>query len=591
MAHQGPERMMSYVAAHPAQPLCPAVLPRRRSAVWACLLGVVLAPASAPVWAAAPTTADPVYLHTVARGDTLIGLGRKLLVQPAQWPEVARLNGMKAPNHMPVGKVLRIPLRLMAVEGEPAVITAVNGDARAASKAGEAAVVVGQAIPEGTELRTGDGNVTVRLVDGTVLRLRAASRLQIDESHRVPRAGVVRSGVSLQQGQIEVQAKPAAAGQPGFRVGTPQGVLGVRGTEFRVNAEAASSVTRGEVLEGLVAATGPAGRAGVVAAAPPGQLVKAGYGVVVDREGRVAPPVLLLAAPSVAQLPALQDRPLVRFALPAVAGAASYRGQVAREAGFDLVLAEVQSASNDLRIANLPDGDYVLRVRAVDANGLQGQNADHAFRLKARPEPPLPQAPAPRAVIPGDRVDLAWTVNPEARSYRLQLSGSADFSQPVRDLSGQTAGSLPLTGLAPGTYYWRVASERSATDQGPFGPVNQFELRLVPPPPPPPAAPQASVNDQSLRLAWEGAPGQSFDVELARDLAFANVWLQRRVQSPSLELEMPGTGRFYVRVRTRDADGFVSPYSTPQQVDVPNCLRAASGACVRAEGTPVLIGP
>ncbi len=548
--------------------------------MWAVVVVVSWALATDAVGAAAATPGEAVFSYTTVQGDTLIGLGRRFLVEPGQWPELARLNSVQKPNRMPRGTVLRIPLRLMATESAPAVVTAVSGDARAAGKTGDAPLVVGQAVPEGTELRTGDGNITVRLVDGTVLRLRAASRLQIEESNRVPRAGVVRSGVVLQQGQIEVQARPAAAGRPGFRVGTPTGVLGVRGTEFRVHVESAAGATRGEVLEGAVSATG--------AAAQPGQLVKAGFGVVVDGAGRVAPPVQLLPAPNLSQLPALQERPLVRFSLPAVFGATGFRAQVAREAGFDQVLTEVQTASNELRIGDLADGDYVLRVRGVDANGLQGLDADHRFRLKARPEPPLPQAPAPRAVIVGDRVELAWTSNPQASSYRVQLSRSNDFSAPLRDLRGQTAGTLALAGLAPGSYFWRLASERSAADQGPFGAINQFELRLLPPAP---GAPQVGVGDQGLRLAWEGAPGQTFELQLARDPAFTAIALQRTTDTPTLDVPLPGSGRFFVRVRARDADGYVGPYSTPQQFDIPNCLRDASGACVKAGGQPVIIGP
>jgi hypothetical protein len=550
-----------------------------------CAVAAVLAAASAlavaqPVTPAAAPLAEPAFIYVTVPGDTLIGLGRRFLVEPAQWPELVRVNRLRQPDRIAAGSVLRVPLRLMATESAPAVVTAVSGDARAAGKAGEAPLVAGQAVPEGTELRTGEGNVTVRLVDGTVLRLRAASRLQIEQSNRVPRAGVVRSGVVLQQGQVEVQAPPAAAGQPGFRVGTPQGVLGVRGTEFRVGAEGASGSTRAEVLEGAVAASG--------AAALPGQLVKAGFGVVVDSSGRVAPPVPLLAAPDLGQWPTLQERPLVRFSLPAMAAAVAFRGQVARDATFEQVLSDVQTASNELRIADLPDGDYVLRVRGVDAGGLQGLNSEHRFRLKARPEPPLPQSPAPRAVITGDRVELAWTSNPEARSYRLQLSRSNDFSAPLRDLPGQTTGTLELAGLAPGSYFWRLASERSAADQGPFGVVSQFELRLLPPPP---GAPQVGVGEQGLRLAWEGTPGQSFDLQLARDAAFTVVIMQRSTDRPALEVPLPGSGRFFVRVRARDADGYIGPYSTPQQFDIPNCLRDTSGACVKAADQPVIIGP
>lgn len=547
-----------------------SILLARRGALTACI-----ALLASPLWAADALPAEPAYLHTTAAGDTLIGLSRRFLADPAGWPELARANRVANPNRIPTGTVLRIPLRLMVTESAPAVVTAVSGEVRSA---GDAAVTAGQSLPEGAELRTGDGNVTLRLVDGTVLRLRAASRLQIDESQRVPRAGMVRSGVRLQQGQVEVQAKPAAAGQPGFRVGTPQGVLGVRGTEFRVSAENGAGSTRGEVLEGAVAADG--------AASSPRQLVKAGFGVVVDRTGSVALPVPLLPAPDLSQLPALQERPLVRFTLVALSAAAAYRGQVSRDASFEQLVADTRSASTELRIADLPDGEYVLRVRGEDLSGLQGLNAEHRFRLKARPEPPLPSAPAPRAIFSGDRVEFAWTVNPDARSYRLQLSRSEDFSTPQRDLLGQTERTLALAGLAPGVYFWRLASERSATDQGPYGAVHRFELRPLPPPPKPP-----QVGEQSIQLAWEGLPGQTFEVQFARDATFTALILERKVAAPSLEIDLPGSGRFFVRLRARDPDGFVGPFTTPQQFDIPNCLRDGSGACVKASGQSTLIAP
>lgn len=541
----------------------------RRWMLWACWVTL-----ASPTWAAEAPAPEPAYVYSTAAGDTLIGLGRRFLVDPARWPELARANNVPNPNRIPVGSALRIPLRLMATETVPAVVTAVSGDVRSAGNA----VAAGQSLPEGSDLRTGDGNATVRLVDGTVLRLRAVSQLQIEESNRIPRAGAVRSGVRLQQGQLEVVAKPAPAGQPGFRVGTPQGVLGVRGTEFRVSAEDSSASTRSEVLEGAVAADG--------IAAQPGQLVKAGFGVVVDRSGRVAPPVPLLPAPDLSQLPALQERPLVRFTLNPLAGATAYRGQVSRDASFEQLVADTRTASTELRIADLPDGDYLLRVRGEDANGLQGLNTEHRFRLKARPEPPLPAAPAPRAIFSGDRADFAWTANPDARSYRLQLSRSEDFATLVQDLRGQTERTLPLAGLAPGVYFWRLASERSATDQGPFGAVHRFELRAVPPPPKPPR-----VGEQSIQLSWEGLPGQTFEVQFARDAAFTALILERKVDTTSLELDLPGSGRFFVRLRARDPDGFVGPFTTPQQFDIPNCLRDGSGACIKANGQSILIAP
>ena len=546
-------------------------------------VGAALVLAALPAWAAEgerAVQADPVFTYTTSAGDTLIGLGKRFLIDPARWPELAKVNRVPHANRIPTGQSLAIPLRLMATQPAPGQVLAASGEVQGTGRQAE---VAGQTLPPGAELRTGAGQVTVRLADGTVLQLRAGSHLVVDTAHRVTQAGVVQSGVTLQRGQVDVQAQPARAGMPGFRVGTPQGVLGVRGTEFRVRADEQEATTRGEVLEGAVAVDGLGSQPGQPA--QPGQRVQAGQGVVDDRSGQVAPPVALRAAPDLSGLPLLQERPLVRFTLAPQALAVAYRAQVATEGGFEILAADVRSDSTELRIAGLPDGDHVMRVRAEDAQGLQGLNAEHRFRLKARPEPPLPSAPVARTIIAGGQVQLAWTANPEARSYRLQLARGEDFSPPLlRDLRGHEAVALSLDGLPPGVYFWRLASERSASDQGPFGAVQRFEMRAIPKPPPPP-----EVGDRSIRLAWEGQPGQTFEVQFARAADFAQVLLERRTSVPALEIELPGGGRYFVRVRALDPDGFVGPYSSPQQFQLPSCLRDGQLGCVKAAGQSVQV--
>ncbi|MFG5409250.1 hypothetical protein ABXN37_15515 [Piscinibacter sakaiensis] len=204
------------------------------------------------------------------------------------------------------------------------------------------------------------------------------------------------------------------------------------------------------------------------------------------------------------------------------------------------MLADLTTAGAELRFADLPDGDYLLRVRAIDPQGWEGYDADHRFRLKARPEAPLPSSPAPGAVLSGERVSLAWAAHAEAGSYRLQIAG-------------------------PGG------------DAGPWGDARGFEIRPPPPNPPPPR-----IGDESLSLAWEGQPGQRFDVQLARDPAFTQGVASVELDRPAVELPLPGSGRFWVRLRVRDPDGFIGPWTAPQSVDVPHCLRDGSGRCVRA---------
>ena len=530
--------------------------------------------------AAAVSAGEPVFTHVVTREETLIALSRRLLADPRQWPQLQQHNRIADARRIPVGTVLKIPVRLLATEPVPARVLSASGGV---SGPQGVAVAAGQALPQGARLQAGDGGqATLQLVDGTVLRLRAGSAVQVETSRRLPGSGGALSGVKVEDGQVEVQAqKRSGAGAPGFQISTPQGLLGVRGTEFRVSVDARAETTRNEVLEGQVMTEGRDGRAG--------RSVAAGFGVVVDRSGTVTPPVRLLAPPDVSAWPALQERVLVRFPIRPQPAVVAYRAQVAAAAdpAFERVLQDVRSTGAELRLVDLPDGDYRIRVRAEDAQGLQGRDALHLFTLKARPEPPLPTGPGPKAVVSGARLDLAWASVDEARSYRLQLARDEAMREPIQDQRTLAGTTWSVDALAPGVYFWRLASERSATDQGPFGPVQRVELRALPAPLPPPR-----VGEDSLKLAWEGLPGQTFEVEFARSADFAVLELTRRTEQSALELRLPGTGRYWVRMRARDPDGFVGPYTAPQAFTVPNCLRDGQQRCVGgADGGSVLISP
>jgi hypothetical protein len=555
---------------------------------------VWLAAAVGTAWAQQPVAADePVFVVTTTPGNTLIGLSKRYLAEPQRWPELARVNGLRNPNRLATGEDIRIPLRLMRVQPVAATVVSVTGNA---STVTSPTLKAGQEVPEGGEVITGpDGHVTIRLVDGTVLRLRPDSRLQVRESNRLPDADAVRSGARLKNGRIEVEAAPASAGRPGFTIDTPQGVLGVRGTEFRVAvAEAGGvAVTRGEVLGGAVAFSGPAGeggRARTGSAVTAVTAVTAGYGTHINPQGSVAPPVPLLPQPDVQGLPTLQERLLMRFELPAAtgsgAGAVAYRGQLATDPSFDKVVADVSATATakgaELRFAAPPDGDYILRVRGVDDKGLEGLDADHRFRLKARPEAPLPSSPAPRAKLIGSRADLAWSANPQAQSYRLRVASNADFKTVLRDVRGVSGVTTQLQDLPAGVYYWQLASVRGDNDQGPWGDVTSFEIRQPAPAPAPP-----KISATAIGLSWVALPGQTFDVEVARDASFTQLVQQIKTGASGIELALPfpqpSSGRFYVRVRARDGDGYVGPFGSAQFFDIAgeSCGRLSHSVCAR----------
>lgn len=222
---------------------------------------------------------------------------------------------------------------------------------------------------------------------------------------------------------------------------------------------------------------------------------------------------------------------------------------------------------------DLPDGRYELRVRAGDAEGIEGHTARHAFTLKARPEPPFLLRPRAGERTTDEQVTLAWARNPRAARYRLQVAPSADFAAPTIARDDLTETELRVA-LPLGTHHWRVASVRADGDQGPWGDARTLERVAQPPPPPPPSAPgsqHSRAGGEGLAVTWAAAPlpGATYQVQIARDEAFTQVVLDERTAKTEALLPKPDAGLYHVRVRTIGADGRAGAFGGAQQVEVP----------------------
>lgn len=542
--------------------------------------------------ATAAVGAPPEFVYTTREGDTLIDLAQRFLTQPQDWPRLAQINHVANPRRMPVGTPLRIPESLMRSVNRDGTVLEAVGDATwgPAPAAGDAASVPrrpvrkGEALPAGSTVRTGgNGYVTVQLADGSVLRIQADTQAKLDTSRQYEAAGFFSSVWEVLQGRVEALVTHLTGGEPRFQIKTPQALLGVRGTEFRVAAQ--DGITRDETLSGAVAVQGALGEP----KAGSGSLVKAGFGTLVDADQKVATPVPLLPAPVLKGQPVLHERILVRFDIPAVPGAVQYRAQVAEDEAFRIVRSEVGSATPVLRFGDLPDGDHLMRVRAVDARGLEGADAVHRFRLKARPEAPIPNEPPPGSKWRSTSVTLKWSEHPQALRYRLQVATTPDFQHLVLDRSDLVATQLTLP-LPVGDYHWRLgtiaAGPNATPDAGPWGDAQHFAVRPLPAAPPPP-----QVDDEHIRFQLQGEPGQRFEFQLARDEAFRELVAEQSSSEALIALAKPHEGgRFLVRFRAIDADGYVGPYTAPQAFTLPSCIRSGSGLCVSG-GSRFTISP
>jgi hypothetical protein len=513
---------------------------------------------------------------TVA-GDTLIKLGQRYLERPTDWQALARANQVRNPRRLPVGSALCIPVALLRAVPRPGTVLEVAGDAIAIwpPSAGLAPrqepVRKGQEVPLGMSLRTSpNGYVTVQLADGSVLKVQADTEARLDTSKQYVEAGFFSSIWSVLKGRVESLVTHMTGGEPRFQIKTPQATLGVRGTEFRVAHE--NGRTLGETLTGAVA----------VQAGARTELVSAGQGTVSDSGKGVAPPTALPPAPEVGALSKLHERVLVKLSLPPVAGASHYRVQVAEDADFQLVRGETVSTQPLLKLNDLADGNYYLRARSADARGLESPDAVTTFKLKARPEPPIPSGPAAKAKVRAKSVELTWAAHPDASHYRLQVARDAAFTDLAYEQL-QWPDTQATVALPPGDYHWRVATTGPKADHGPWGDPQMVLMREPPPQPPPP-----KVSDGTLGFALQGEPGQRFEFQMSRELAFSQLMWSTASVDGQISVPRPDDGgTLYVRYRAIDEDGFIGPYTTPQLILLPACVRSAHGVCVKS-GTAFL---
>ena len=522
-------------------------------------VGICLAASLLPTLALAQASSEPVWVYRIQPGDTLIDLTASYLSDKTSWRELQRLNKVADPLKLPPGGSLRMPIRLLRREASVAQAVFAQGEVNLIRPPNAAVPLqTGAELRSGDLLRTGEqGSLTLRFVDGSRLLLASRSEVTVEQLLVYGRSALPAMQLRLHRGSADSRIQPAPQRPPDYQLKTPSLNLGVRGTEFRVQV-AEDGRSAAQVLQGAVAA---------------GALkVEAGHGIVAavgetqPKQGR------LHAAPDLGAIEPRLERLPPTLSWPALPGARAYRAQVYAHNDFERLLLDgrfEQPRAQWSGSADLPDGRYSLRVRAIDELGLEGLAADLPFTLKARPEPPFSRAPAAEATVYGERVELAWTQPVKAERYRLQLAATLDFAAPLRDLADLRDTTYDLT-LPPGRYFWRLASIAAGPDPGPFGDAQSFTVKPIPPTP---ALAPPTIGDKELQFRWAAAPSAArYQLQWASDAEFKQLIAlpnEGITEAPELLLARPDAGLYFLRVRSIDASGYAGPYGTAQQVEIP----------------------
>ncbi len=508
------------------------------------------------------TTSIPEWRYTVRPGDTIIGISKRYLVDAFQWNQIQKHNTVINPRRLKPGQTLRIPLSLLKQKPVPATLQSFSGNVAVVDSAGlKRAPQINELLSVGTQIHTAENSsATIKFADDSLLTVQPNASIQLDTMSMYEGGGMVDTKVRLQQGRAEVLANPNKTPHQRMQIITPSAVAAVRGTQFRVSTE--SVTTREETTEGKVALEASGAQVEL----------ETGFGSVAETGKPPSAPVQLLAAPSTILLPSLVERLPMRFDLVENAQAKAWQGQIATDKQFNQILLEKRADKPRLVFADLPDGHYVLRVRAEDALGLQGLDALHQFELNARPFSPLLTSPKAKAEVRNAQTELTWTKAEGAKQYRVMLAEDADFKKLIQETVTESTTITPDKSLVPQAYFWRVASI-DAQEQGPFSDTQMFTYKPLPNAPKVDESSLVFSKDQMSITLPAPAEGLHYELELAQDAARKQVlWQGSTNQVPnkqgSVSMPRPNSGKVYLSMRTVEEDGTAGPYAT-QELTVP----------------------
>lgn len=510
------------------------------------------------LWTCMATASAQDWNYRVRPGDTLWDLSGEYLKPGVAWQKLQQHNHITNPYSLPPGSTLRFPVAWLRAQPAKARVMAVKGKASVES-AGKSPIAVseGMELGIGSVLRTTQGtSLSLEFADGSRLLLKENSELHLDRMSRYGKTGMVDTYLRLQQGRVTNTVKPTRGDSPSFIVDTPNASSAVRGTRFRVDAGAAGTLA--EVTEGTV----------VVVAGKKQAMVGHGFGTSIPtgKHGSLQV-VRLLPAPDLSAFPSKLNGARAQLQWPAIEGANSYRMEVSDTPQFDGLVADIESSSAQATLPVLQDGHYSVRLRGVDANGLQGIDATARLEVESLPEPPYAVAPGIDALVREAQVEFRWSEATDAAGYHFELAGEPSFANLLMSHNASDASPLRLPQpLAPGSYYWRVASNTVDGKRGPSSDPMHFTLQ--------PLQEAGEIGNESddkhVSFRWRaGEAGQKYRFQLSRSPAFEKTHVDQLVDQPQITLPRLRAGTWYLRAQSIGSDGHEGPWPPAQSLQVP----------------------
>jgi hypothetical protein len=390
-------------------------------------------------------------------GDTLMSIAQRLTTKIGNWPELGKINRVSRDSNIPIGTGIIIPTELLMDEPSEATVIARTGNI-AATNAGGAAInlEIGTKVVEGTRVTTSANSfLTLQLADMSRVSLPSNSGIELARLRKSMYTGAPRTELKLLRGKVVSRVSPLDVNKGRFEVRTPLSVAGVRGTYFRVGLNGNKATN--EVLEGHVAVG--------TTQTPDTRVLNPATGNIIKPQS-IGEAIDLLPAPQLAEEPYRQSG-AAQLTLTPIAGAHAYHVQIAQDAEMLNILAEATGDTANVAIDNIQEGNYFVRLSAVDKVGLEGLPRTSAVTVRNRETQDSALQPAPGVAQSDNKEMLLRWSGSATQKYNIQVARDLDFSWLVytTNVIGNEA-RFPRPSF--GTYYTRVQSVNADGSTNPF---------------------------------------------------------------------------------------------------------------------------
>ena len=323
------------------------------------------------------------WIYSMQPGDNLWNVSKEYLADVQNWRKLKNLNNIRKHRTIPPGTQLRIPIAWLKVKPLTVRVLSLVGDVSASAGKPKQGIAIAPdtRLRAGDEVRTGaNGSVLLEFTDGSRLLLQRSSQLLLEVTNAYgSKASVIDNRIFLDSGRIESEVPTEDNPKGRFEIRTPAATTAVRGTRYRVNVEGTVPVSRIEVIEGEVN----------VSAGGKTVMIPGGFGTVVIPKKTPLAPIPLLAAPDLSPLPSKVEGLPYELEWPLLVGAKAYRIQLHPPDDPGTLLVDEIQDYPQYQVSNIEDGAYLLAVRGIDANALEGQAAQHRLHLSKAPESAL----------------------------------------------------------------------------------------------------------------------------------------------------------------------------------------------------------